>query len=139
MNGGVFIIQANGELIEMREQPYDLEDVLQTLLAKYPNLLAGEQIDSVNPRRWLLIKREMGVPSEDEGFDRWSLDHLFLDQDGIPTLVEVKRSIDTPTRRKVVGQMLDYASNAAVIGRLMKSKPNTMWIVHHAKSIQNKH
>ena len=43
---------------------------------------------------------------------RWSLDHLFLDQDGIPTLVEVKRGTDTRIRREVVGQMLDYAANA---------------------------
>ena len=41
-------------------------------------------------------------------------DHLFLDQDGIPTLVEVKRSTDTRVRREVVGQMLDYAANAIV-------------------------
>ena len=45
---------------------------------------------------------------------RWSLDHLFLDQEGIPTLVEVKRSTDTRIRREVVGQMLDYAANAVV-------------------------
>ncbi|MCA9438970.1 MAG: hypothetical protein KC978_24510, partial [Candidatus Omnitrophica bacterium] len=38
----------------------------------------------------------------------------FLDQDGIPTLVEVKRSTDTRIRREVVGQMLDYAANAVV-------------------------
>jgi hypothetical protein len=35
-----------------------------------------------------------------------------VDQDGTPTLVEVKRSSDTRIRREVVGQMLDYASNA---------------------------
>src|SRR5205085_9682564 len=93
---------------------YDSEDVLQVLLAKYPNLLAGDQMDSVAPRRWLLISREMGVPSEEEGGDRWSLDHLFLDQDAIPTLIEVKRSADTRIRREVVGQMLDYAANAVV-------------------------
>jgi hypothetical protein len=56
----------------------------------------------------------MGVPSEEEGSDRWSLDHLFMDQDGIPTLIEVKRSSDTRIRREVVGQMLDYAANAVV-------------------------
>ena len=44
----------------------------------------------------------------------WSLDHLFIDQEGIPTLVEVKRSSDTRIRREVVGQMLDYAANAVV-------------------------
>src|SRR5690606_6393716 len=42
------------------------------------------------------------------------LDHLFLDQDGIPTLIEVKRSTDTRIRREVVGQLLDYAANAVL-------------------------
>ena len=65
-----------------------------------------------DPRRWLLVRREMGVPDEELGSDRWSLDHLFLDQDAMPTLVEVKRSSDTRIRREVVGKMLDYAANA---------------------------
>jgi len=99
------LIQSGGELVEMTEQPYDTEARLQDLLAKYPNLLAGDQIDEAVPRRWLLISREMGIPSEEEGSDRWSLDHLFLDQDAIPTLIEVKRSTDTRIRREVIGQM----------------------------------
>jgi hypothetical protein len=39
---------------------------------------------------------------------------LFVDQDAVPTIVEVKRSTDTRIRREVVGQMLDYAANAVV-------------------------
>jgi hypothetical protein len=39
---------------------------------------------------------------------------LFLDQDAIPTLIEVKRSSDTRIRREVIGQILDYAANAVV-------------------------
>jgi hypothetical protein len=113
MSGGIFLIQS-GDLVEMKEQPYDTENVLQELLAKYPNLLAGDQMDGAAPRRWLLISREMGVPSEEQGGDRWSLDHLFLDQDAIPTLIEVKRSSDTRIRREVIGQLLDYAANAVV-------------------------
>ncbi len=114
MNGGIYLIQEDGELVEMTELAYDSEDLLQSLLAKYPRLLAGDQIDSATPRRWLLISREAPVPSEEEGAGRWSVDHLFLDQDAIPTLVEVKRSSDTRIRREVVGQMLDYAANAVV-------------------------
>ncbi len=112
MPGGIYLIQTGGELVEMKEQKYRAEDVLQELLAKYPNLLAGDQMDSNAPRRWLLVAREMPLPSEQEGSDRWSIDHLFLDQDAIPTVVEVKRSQDTRIRREVVGQMLDYAANA---------------------------
>ncbi len=114
MNPGIFLIQPNGELVEMNEQPYDSEDLLQGLLAEYPSLLAGNQIDPKSPRRWLLIEREAGVPSVEGGGARWSADHLFLDQDAVPTIVEVKRSSDTRIRREVVGQMLDYAANAVV-------------------------
>ena len=107
-------MQDDGQLIAMQARAYDSEDVLQTLLAHYPSLLAGEQMDSANPRRWVLVAREVGLPSEEAGAARWAVDHLFLDQDGIPTLVEVKRSDDTRIRREVVGQMLDYAAHAVV-------------------------
>jgi len=113
-SGEIFLIKDDGQLVGMKQRQYESEDLLQELLQKYPNLLAGDQMDNKSPRRWLLISREVGVPDEEEGGDRWSLDHLFLDQDGIPTLVEVKRSSDTRIRREVVGQMLDYAANAVV-------------------------
>ena len=58
--------------------------------------------------------------------DRWSLDHLFLDQDGVPTLVEVKRSSDTRIRREVVGQMLDYAANG--VANWAIDRIQTEWI-----------
>jgi hypothetical protein len=98
----------------MTAAPYDTEDVLQTLLARFPDLLAGDQYGTDAPRRWLLIDRETALPSDEDGAGRWSVDHLFVDQDAVPTLVEVKRSSDTRIRREVVGQMLDYAANAVV-------------------------
>ena len=97
----------------MSEQAYDSEALLQGLLAEYPALLAGEQMTDESPRRWLLVSRELPV-SSDDGEAAWYVDHLYLDQDGVPTLVEVKRSTDTRIRRAVVGQMLDYAANAVV-------------------------
>ena len=111
MTGGIYLLQPNEELVKMEEKEYDSESLLQTLLAKYHDLLGGDQMNSEEPRRFVLIKRELGIPSGETGGDRFSLDHLFLDQDGIPTLVEVKRSSDTRLRREVVGQMLDYAAN----------------------------
>jgi hypothetical protein len=113
MGGGIYLIQGDEQLVEMTEQLYDSEDLLQALLAKYPSLLAGDQM-GVAPRRWLLVGREASLPSEEDGGGRWSVDHLFLDQDAVPTLVEVKRSTDTRIRREVVGQLLDYAANAVV-------------------------
>ncbi|HEX8244972.1 MAG TPA: hypothetical protein VF541_15795 [Longimicrobium sp.] len=112
MSRGIFLIDADDRLVELREQPYDSEDLLQRLLASFPSLLGSDHIDSTTPRRWLLISREIAVPGELGAGGRWSLDHLFLDQDAVPTLVEVKRSSDTRIRREVVGQMLDYAANA---------------------------
>lgn len=107
----IYLIGDDGDLVTMTDQPYESEGLLQRLLAEHPDVLAGSQIDSQSPRKWLLVAREVGVPKEEGGGDQWSLDHLFLDQDGIPTLVEVKRSTDTRIRRGVVGQMLDYAAN----------------------------
>jgi len=112
MSSGVFVIQADNKLVELNESNYDSEVVLQKLLAEYPNLLSGSQIDPDNPRRWLLISREMSIPLE-ESPSNFFVDHLFLDQDAVPTLVEVKRSSDLRIRREVIGQMLDYAANAS--------------------------
>jgi hypothetical protein len=111
MGDGIFLIQ-DDRLTELTSQGFDTEDRFQRLLADYPGLLAGDQINTGEPRRWLLIDREIGIPDQQDGDSRWSLDHLFLDQDGVPTLVEVKRSSDTRIRRELVGQMLDYAANA---------------------------
>lgn len=107
MTGGIFL--RRGEtLIEMSEQQYAAEADLQDLLGAHPDLLTADG----DPHRWLLVSPEFGIASEPDGSDRWRLDHLFLDEEGMPTLVEVKRSTDTRIRREVVGQMLDYAANA---------------------------
>lgn len=108
----IYSLAEDGRFESMDKEPYEREYDLQSLLEKHPDLLAGDQIDELNPRRWLHVSREVGVPEDDGGSDRWYLDHLFLDQDAIPTLVEVKQSNNNDTRRKVVGQMLDYAANS---------------------------
>jgi hypothetical protein len=114
MPGGIFLLDPQGELTEMSESPFAAELDFQELLARHPNLLAGDQIDPGEPRRWLLVTREVGIPDDEGAGARWSLDHLFLDQDGVPTLVEVKRGRDPRVRREVVAQMLDYASHAVL-------------------------
>lgn len=103
----------DGELVEMRERPYESEADLQNHLAGYPELLSAEAAEDER-RRWLLVQQEIGIADHERGADRWSLDHLLVDQDAVPTFVEVKRCSDTRIRREVVGQMLDYAANASV-------------------------
>jgi hypothetical protein len=78
--GGVFLRRGD-ELVEMVEQRYELEDHLQELIERHPNLLGGDQVDPDAPRRWLVLSREAGLASQQDGADRWSVDHLLLDQD----------------------------------------------------------
>jgi len=123
MTGKIYLKQGSN-LVPMYNEAYDSEDLLQSLLESHPDLLAGEQMDSGNPRRWLLVKREARLPDGEDAGDRWAVDHFFLDQEGIPTLVEVKRSSDSRLRREVVGQMLDYAANAVAyfpVGRIREA------------------
>jgi hypothetical protein len=109
MNDRIFLIQ-DDQIVDMRATPYESEPVLQKLLADYPALLPGDATTD-NDQPWLLVKREAAIP-DDSGAERLTVDHLFLDRGGVPTLVEVKRASDTRIRREVVGQMLDYAANA---------------------------
>lgn len=111
---GVFLIQPGGDLVEMTEAPYDSEAILQELLAHYPNLLTGDSTNEAATHRWLLVSREVSLLSQGGSSGTWSVDHLFLDEEAIPTLVEVKQSTNSEIRRSVVGQMLDYAANAVV-------------------------
>lgn len=106
----IYLIDETNNLTELSSSLFESEDILQKLLADHPSILAGAASESTP--RWLLVEREAGVPDDSDSSNRWSVDHLFLDQFGIPTLVEVKRSTDTRIRREVVGQMLDYAANA---------------------------
>lgn len=76
------------------------------------------------PLRFLLVRpRGPGTGCVGQR-GRWSVDRLFLDQDSIPTQVEVKRSTDSRLRRESVGQLLDYAANGVrhwAAGELRKS------------------
>ena len=105
-------LRKGNELEAMKEVPFEKEDELQELIADHPELLDGEQIMPGNSRRWILIRREMGLSQSKDGADWWSVDHLLIDHEAIPTLVEMKLRENPEVRRKVVGQMLDYAAHA---------------------------
>jgi hypothetical protein len=124
----VFLI--NGDAIHpLRSRPFrngllgaKLEDALQTLIEKQPNLLNGRQMEpgSGDPPRFALLRREMQVGD-------WSLDHLLVDQRGVLTFVEAKLLENPEARRAVIGQILDYAAYAAENwsnGRLRQLAPD---------------
>lgn len=108
----IYVRDAEGELEPLEEDPFLTEDALQRLLAEHPELLDGEQMRPGEPRRWILVKPEQGIPDAAGAAARWSLDLLVIDQDATPTLVEVKLGANPEVRRTVVGQMLDYAAHA---------------------------
>ena len=83
MNDAIYLKHGD-ELVEMREAPYEYESVLQERLADYPRLLGGGQLEDGGIQRWALIAREKSVPDKEGGNERWSADHLFVDQDGVP-------------------------------------------------------
>jgi hypothetical protein len=73
----------------MRETAYGAEDVLQQLIEEHPEMLGG---DDAAHGKLILVRREAGVSDQEDAGARWSLDHLYLDANGVPTLVEVKRT-----------------------------------------------
>ncbi len=111
MADDVIFVEAGETWVPMSVAVFASEDDLQGLIGNHPELLGGAQMRPDDPRRFLLVAREVGVPDREQGSGRWSLDHLFVDQEAVPTFVEVKRASDTRIRREVVGQMLDYAAN----------------------------
>ena len=101
----VYVVRDDGSSQPMtRVQCKDEDLELQRILERNPDLLPGDQIDPEDPRRWLLIKREMPVPDPNSGVDRWSVDFLFADQDAMPTFVECKRWHEHQGAPQIVGQ-----------------------------------
>ena len=105
-------VRANGRMERLEERRFGSEDAIQRLIAEHPDLIGGGRIRPDDPRRWLLVTREQGVAEESGAGDRWAVDHLLIDQDAVPTLVEVKRGSNSQIRREVVGQLLEYAAHA---------------------------
>lgn len=106
MTERIFRLDGTNRLTEMSRAPFASEDLFQSILADHPAILSVS--GGVTP---LLIRREQPVVDSADGGGRWSLDHLYVDTNGVPILVEVKRATDTRARREVVAQMLDYAAN----------------------------
>jgi hypothetical protein len=107
----LWVTNAAGQLVPLESSGYASEKEFQQLLADSPELLASALDPSAEHGGWLLIDRELAIRPDETDGGRWSLDHLFIDADGVPTLVEVKRSSDPRARREVAGQMLDYAAS----------------------------
>ena len=109
----IYTSAGNSELEALEETPFPSEDEFQALIAEHPELLDGEQIRPGDARRWILIAREKGIADSTGANPRWALDHLIIDQDAMPTLVELKRGSNPEIRRAIVGQLLEYAAHSS--------------------------
>ena len=109
----ILLTTKDGDIEPLEETAFALEDELQKLIAKHPELLDGEQMRLGGPRRWLLITREKGIAEAAGEGARWALDHLLVDQNARPTLAEVKRGWNSEIRRTIVGQVLEFAAHAS--------------------------
>jgi hypothetical protein len=91
----IYLVHDGGTISPLDSSDYENEALLQKLVAEIPAVLAG---GNAADDGWILVKREMEVPDSDDSSGRWSLDHLFLDRRGVPTLVEVRDSKTFSTR-----------------------------------------
>ena len=112
MTERIYTRDQQGQLKPLEEEHFAKEEELQALIAEHPEVLDGTQMRPDAPLRWILIAREQGIAESSDAPARWAVDHLLVDQDAVPTLVEVKRGANPEIRRAIVGQMLEYAAHA---------------------------
>ena len=105
MSNDKIFFRADGttKLTEFVKTKYDAETVLQQALEEAPEVIAGFTTTDAEPTRLLLIKREMPIPVVNTS-STMRIDHLYADSNGIPVLVEVKRSTDPRSRREVIAR-----------------------------------
>lgn len=112
MTNGIFSIGDDNGIRPMTEVPFEAEIELQDLIARNPELVGGDRRPPDQGPGWIVI-REKRIPSADaEGSSGW-VDLVLIDQDAVPTLVEVKRAQSADVPRKVIGQLLGYAAHAS--------------------------
>src|SRR5579884_1574874 len=87
-----------GRISEVPEQWESNEEWLQKYLANNPSLLPMQDLEGVN-RPLRLISRELN-----------GIDLLFVDDQGLLTVVETKLAENPEAKREVIAQILEYAS-----------------------------
>ena len=86
LSGSKLYRLSGGTVIPASEALYPAEADLQQLIAENPQLLLSSPNEG---QRLYLLRREQPVRDVPDGPALFSIDHLFIDQDGLPVLVEV--------------------------------------------------
>ncbi len=113
-NARIFLLEDlnGGGLRPVGERRFPSEDYLQKEIERRPDLLPGDQIDPESPRRWLPVARQSLSSATNGSRETWTFDHMLVDQDAIPTLVECRLVANSEARMVAVARLLDYAANA---------------------------
>ncbi|MBO5497366.1 MAG: hypothetical protein J6A79_16865 [Clostridia bacterium] len=109
MGKAMYLLEKDQSTSLIPKTKYKSEAELQEIIEKNPGLLLREQ-DAAAGNALFLVKRELPLPGPEASDSRLSLDHFLVDRFAVPVLVEVKQSANPESRRKVVGQMMDYAA-----------------------------
>jgi hypothetical protein len=83
---------------------FSKEKELENLLAECPELLGGEDGPAI-----ALVAQQVHLP------EAGILDLLFVDGDGLPIAVEVKKESNPESPRAVIGQVIDYLSSLTAL------------------------
>ena len=108
--GTPIIVQKRGNIgphsVRLTRRPFQRDDIdegwLQTLIHQHPDLLA---VGEIEPDYTPLIPIGREVPT-----NAGPIDNLYINPNGLITLVEAKLWKNPEARREVVGQVLDYAN-----------------------------
>ena len=97
------ILIINGDNVRaLEETEFAEESKLQDYLKDYPALIPLEDVGE-GASELICIGKEVAVPSG-------AIDLLFIDKDGLLTVIETKLVKNPEIRREVIGQIIEYAS-----------------------------
>ena len=95
---GILYRKGNHAWISPTDSGYASEDQLQAMISEFPELLPGVSADS-------FVCREFNT-------DSGPIDNVIINStDGSITLVECKLARNPEVRRKILGQIIDYAAS----------------------------
>lgn len=101
----ILVRQKNGnsKWDRLVEQDFENEAALQSILYRSPDIIPIEQLGNSIRKPRLFIK-EAGLPGSG------NTDLIGVDEEGGITIIECKLASNTEIRRKVIGQVLEYAA-----------------------------
>lgn len=121
-------LQDKSSLNTLQEANFNGETELQKMLEDYPELIPSNEIIG-NPS-FFLVQREFPVSTG-------SVDHLFIDQEMVPTIVETK--VNNPEiRRKITGQGFEYLTSLSfdVTGKQIVEYAKRYWKDRYSAELQ---